>query len=165
MEKFRFRTAENSDIPKITELVKKCLSEFDLEYSPHSSEKDLINIEDAYHRQGGTFEVMESDDLRIVATAGLLKIDEHKVKLRKMYVDQQYRGRGLGKMLMERMLRRATELGFSGMRLETVPEMVAAIALYRSFGFTQIQDLKAESPRCSIVMYRELILKRDSKKT
>lgn len=156
MEQFTFRTATNRDTGRIVFLVKKVLPEFGLLYSPETSERDLQDIEATYMKNGGTFEVIENEKREIIGTVALLKLDNKQCKMRKMYVDKRYRKSGLGRKLMERMLAKATELGFSEIILETVHSMTAAIALYEKYGFRRIEGHTAASPRCDIVMSKKL---------
>ncbi|MGM5469749.1 hypothetical protein ACS386_05685 [Flavobacteriaceae bacterium LMO-SS05] len=53
--RFIFRTATNRDIPKIVDLVKRSLTEFDSNYSPKTSENDLLDIEQTYLKNSGIF--------------------------------------------------------------------------------------------------------------
>ena len=58
-------------------------------------------------------------------------------ELRKMYLLREYRGRGLGKRMLEDAIARAKQMGFREMVLETASELVEAIALYKSYGFVE----------------------------
>jgi len=57
---------------------------------------------------------------------------------RKCYVRPQARGRGLAKQLIGRVLDEARALGYSEIRLDTLPMMGDAQALYVSLGFRDI---------------------------
>jgi ribosomal protein S18 acetylase RimI-like enzyme len=55
--------------------------------------------------------------------------------LRMLAVAPEWRGRGVGRKLLEACLERARAAGKTEMRLHTMDVMLAAAALYRSFGF------------------------------
>jgi ribosomal protein S18 acetylase RimI-like enzyme len=56
-------------------------------------------------------------------------------ELKRLYVTPQGRGLGAGKTLAEEIVRCARELGYDHIRLDTLPEMKAAIGIYKSLGF------------------------------
>ena len=56
-----------------------------------------------------------------------------------MYLQKAYRGKGLGKFLLEDALSRARQLGFKTMILETASVLKEAIALYKNYGFVEYQ--------------------------
>ena len=71
----------------------------------------------------------------VVGSVGLYPIDRPTCELRKMYLHSAFRGKGLGRHLLDHALKRAKELGFSRVTLETASVLKEAIALYQSYGF------------------------------
>ncbi len=59
-------------------------------------------------------------------------------EMKRLYVSPGGRGLGLGKALVDAIITQALRIGYHEMRLDTLPAMTAAIALYRKAGFTPI---------------------------
>lgn len=60
-------------------------------------------------------------------------------EMKRLYVNQQARRTGAGEKLVQAIINEARELGYQGMRLDTLSEMTAAQKLYRRFGFEVIE--------------------------
>ena len=52
-----------------------------------------------------------------------------------MYIQDQYRGQGLGARLLNQSIVTARGLGYTTMRLDTLPTMKSALTLYQKAGF------------------------------
>ena len=151
----RLRLANNKDCDKIARLVYSILQEYGLKPDPACTDADLADIEQSYFERGGTFYVLEERDGSIVGAYGLYPIESQTCELRKMYLHRSYRGKGLGKFLMESALSEARQLGFKKMTLETASVLKEAIALYKSYGFAEYRPDHLSS-RCDQAYKLEL---------
>jgi phosphinothricin acetyltransferase len=55
-----------------------------------------------------------------------------------VYVERAWRGRGVGRRLIERLVTLGTELGYHKIVLAAFPHNDAGMALYRRMGFTTV---------------------------
>ena len=58
-------------------------------------------------------------------------------EMKRLDVVSEFLGRGVGRLLVEEITRRARQAVYRRMVLDTVPEMAGAIALHRLFGFVE----------------------------
>ena len=69
--------------------------------------------------------------LRPLPTAG-------HCEMKRLYVVPRGRALGIGRALVDAILAAAVRLGYREIRLDTLPDMVAALGLYRQAGFVPI---------------------------
>ena len=82
----------------------------------------------------------------VIGMGALRKLEERVGEIKRMYIRPEYRGRGLGKQLLRKLLEKAREFGYSILRLDTADFMTVAQNIYRSEGFTE----RDEYPGCEI---------------
>jgi putative acetyltransferase len=93
------------------------------------------------------------------ATAGcvaLRPIDATTGEIKRLYVRNAFRRAGVGRALVAEAIERARATGYQRIRLDTHTTMLPAQALYRSFGFAEI-DAYWDHPVDGVVFF-ELVL-------
>ncbi len=93
-----------------------------------------------YNDISGSFEVFFClvDQEMVVGTVALKKIDEKNVELKALYLHKDYRGKGLGSLLMSVSVNEAKSRGFKRILLDSMLKYEDALRLYEKFGFEKI---------------------------
>jgi ribosomal protein S18 acetylase RimI-like enzyme len=82
---------------------------------------------------------------KLLGCACLRALSESRCELKRLYVVPSARGLGVGKQLLQTMVRIAEESGYIDMVLDTLPSMVVARGMYQAFGFEEC-DRYYDSP-------------------
>ncbi|MBN9653430.1 GNAT family N-acetyltransferase [Halobacillus sp. GSS1] len=128
-----------------TEVVDLILSIQQKEYNipiTKEDQPDLYTIEDFYQKGKGNFWIAVYNH-KVVGTISLLDIGNNQVALRKMFVDQEFRGAKFktAGLLLDNAIQWVKENSIKAVYLGTTPQFVAAHRFYEKNGFTSI-DLK-----------------------
>lgn len=122
----------NSD--QAQQLIAMLDGELGLTYAPeHRFTVDF----DSFEEMGGVFLVATHDD-EPVACGALRPIDQQTTELKRMFVVQSHRGRGLAKEILRELENVAKTKGFNRILLETGDHQHAAMKLYESNGYHRI---------------------------
>jgi putative acetyltransferase len=110
-----------------------------------SFENELAGLPGDYARPDGRL-LLATSKWTPAGCVALHKLDQDVCEMKRLYVRPQFRGKGLGRVLAERIVADAKEIGYKRLRLDTVePEMRGAVALYRKLGFREIAPYR-ENP-------------------
>ena len=105
-------------------------------------EEEMAALPGEYAEPRGTI-VLAFAGEEPVGCVALRPLEEAGVcEMKRMYGRPAARGRGLGRMLGERVMDDARARGYHVMRLDTIDTMMPAIALYEDLGFRTIEPYR-----------------------
>jgi putative acetyltransferase len=79
-------------------------------------------------------------------------------ELVRFFLDEQVRGKGFGKILMQKCEELAKQFGYTNLYLESFPDMEAAVHLYEKFNYVRLQNPLGNTGHfsCNVYMLKEL---------
>jgi GNAT superfamily N-acetyltransferase len=98
-------------------------------------EEDMANLGKFMPPDGRL--LLARDDDFITGCVCLKKLRLNIGEVKRLYVKPSFRGKGIGKMLVEKLLEEARKIGYGTIRLDSTRYMVNAHDIYRSFGFQE----------------------------
>ena len=98
----------------------------------------LENPEGMILEPGGFIWLAYCDD-QVVGSAALIKEHEGEYELAKMAVAPAYRGRGISKLLIEKCINKAKEIGAVKLSLYSNHQLLTALKLYEKYGFGYVK--------------------------
>ncbi len=77
-------------------------------------------------------------------------------EMKRLYVRPEYRGHHISRLLIERILDDAREIGYKAIRLDTFPFMQSAIHMYKQYGFRFVDRYNDNPAETAIFMQLDL---------
>jgi ribosomal protein S18 acetylase RimI-like enzyme len=100
-------------------------------------EEELAGLPGDYAQPEGRL-LLARQNGQTAGCVGLRKLQPDVCEMKRLYVRPAFRTHGIGKGLVDRVIQEARQAGYRYMRLDTLPSMAAARALYRRLGFREI---------------------------
>ena len=124
------------------QLFKEYASQIGVDLEFQNFSKEIENIQNQYSRPKGVIFIASHNKIKNMGCFGIRELENAICELKSMYLKKEARGRGIGKMMLEKSIEVGKELGYKRMRLDTLPTMHSAIGLYEKMGFYEIQSYR-----------------------
>jgi putative acetyltransferase len=117
-------------------VVAALVSEYAAAFAYELGDQDVVgegrNARD-YYDAGGL--IVAEDDGHVIGCVAFEQWGEGRCRMKRMYVLEDSRGKGVGRALADACLKEARKAGYKVMVLDTTAGMTEARALYTSIGF------------------------------
>lgn len=123
------------------QLVKDYIRWLDIDLSFQDIDRELSDLSSMYGPPNGLF-LLAWHDGELAGGAGLRRLEPTGCEMKRLYVYDQFKNRGIGRRLCTALIRKAGDLGYEKMRLDTLDRMTSAIGLYKSLGFKEIEPYR-----------------------
>jgi putative acetyltransferase len=147
--------ASTAEVELARELFKEYQASLGIDLCFQGFDKELADLPGDYAPPSGRL-FLAYDDAELVGCVALRRIDARACEMKRLYVRPRGRGKGIGRQLAEFVINTAREISYASMRLDTLPSMKEAIALYQKLGFRPIEAYRPNSVEGALFM--ELVL-------
>ncbi|HRD06468.1 MAG TPA: GNAT family N-acetyltransferase [Saprospiraceae bacterium] len=113
-----------------------------------------------FQTPGSDYFVAEADG-NLLGGAGLFPtagLPDGVAELVKMYLKSDARGKGYGRLLVNKVEETAKEMGYTALYLESMPELINALSMYEKMGYHYLEGPMGNSGHtgCGLWMYKEI---------
>ena len=161
MSNMVIREIQPSDNEAIEQIIKAIFHEFDLPLIGTAYEdEETPRMFESYQNENEVYFVLEEDG-KVMGGGGikpLRNFDEDVCELQKMYFSPFVRGKGYGKLMFEKCLGAAKELGYKRCYLESASVLKVAIHIYENKGFEHLDEPLGNTGHysCGVWMIKDL---------
>lgn len=157
----KIRQVKESDNPHLSKMIKKVFEEHD---APKNgtvySDPTTDHLYESFQIEKSVLWVAENNN-KILGCCGVYPttgLPKQCVELVKFYLPKESRGKGIGKILMEKSIDWAGKFGYSELYIESLPQFSKAVNMYQKQGFIKLNNPLGASGHtsCNIWMLKKL---------
>ena len=128
----------NVSIPHVRALFREYANAIGVDLCFQDFENELAELPGRYLAERGGQLWLARRDGELAGCVALHRLDDRVCEMKRLYVRPGFRGMNLGRRLADAVIAGARDVGYERMRLDTLPSMQTAIAMYESLGFHDI---------------------------
>ncbi|HKY26663.1 MAG TPA: GNAT family N-acetyltransferase [Pyrinomonadaceae bacterium] len=131
-----------AETPEQIELARKLFEEYaawvEISLCFQNFDQELAGLPGDYTPPSGRLLLAYEED-QLAGCIALRELENGACEMKRLYLRPNFRGRGFGRELAEKIIDEARRIGYKRMCLDTLPgRMDHALSLYRSLGFKEI---------------------------
>jgi len=156
-----YREIREKDNQELAEVIRTILREFKID-KPGTVYTDPTtdHLSEVFKTEQSAYWIAEEDD-KIIGGCGIYPtsgLPDGCVELVKLYTSAAARGKGVGKMLMQKSIESAQQFGYNEIYLESFPELTTAIGMYEKAGFKKLSAALGNSGHFACNVWMLLVL-------
>lgn len=125
----------------------------DLSFQDFDRELEIIDLQ--YNKPDGVLIIAYSSE-KAAGCAGIRKLNSDTAELKRMFVRPEFRGKMIGRSLLELCIKISEEFSYKKIRLDTLPGMMHAQKLYYTYGFYEIPPYRFNPVEVSVFLEKVL---------
>lgn len=147
----KIRKIQESDNEKLAKIIRSCFDDFQVATSGTVYEDPTTDdLYQLFRPENAELFVAEVNG-EIAGCCGIFPTEglpEKCAELVKFYISKDFRGKGIGKMLMEETIGFAKHASFKSIYIESLPEFSTAVSIYEKQGFNYLEKPLGNSGHC-----------------
>lgn len=156
------RNIQATDNIELARIIRQSLIEFDVpKQGTVYSDPDTDRLFELFSGTPGSCYFVAEDDGKIIGGCGVYPtagLPSGCAELVKLYLTAATRGKGIGKMLMDKCNEAAKQMRYTHLYLESFPQLAKAVSLYEKAGYKHLDGALGNSGHfaCNIWMLKEV---------
>lgn len=157
----QIRNIKREDNSSIAKIIRATFDEFDAPKAGTAyADRETDHLYELFQQEGRAYFIAEENGI-ILGGCGVFPSEELPIgcaELVKLYLSDASRGKGIGKILMEKTIQCAATLGYTQLYIESLPAFSKAVSMYEKMGFKHLDRPLGNSVHfaCTIWMLKDL---------
>lgn len=158
----QIRHIEQKDNVVLANIIRSCFHDYDVKCTAGTVYQDPTT-DDLYSLFQAPKSLLWVAELEgeLVGCCGIFpteNLPENCTELVKFYISENGRGKGIGRLLLEKTINTAREFGYSQVYLESIPEFSTAVSIYEKQGFKFLEKPLGNTGHsgCNLWMLKEM---------
>lgn len=126
-----------NDLETLKKLFEEYTSSLGIDLSFQNYEEEMHNLPGKYALPHGRLYIIY--DGLAAGCVGLRSLNRLHCEMKRLYVRPNFRGKGFGKILAEKVISEAKTEGYTKMYLDTLLSLDTAVKMYKKLGFRETE--------------------------